>query len=95
VRAARRQDKITFLGLGNCRIGPIGAKEIADYIQFTAVLTKLNLEYNCMRYARGKQAVRDALRRTGVDLRVVVRLYAGCVCETVCVTLVKAAARCV
>ena len=39
VRVARQQDKITNLGLGGCKIGPIGAKEIADYIQFTAVLT--------------------------------------------------------
>ena len=34
----------------------------------TVVLTKLDLEYNFMRYARGKQAVRDAVNRTGVDL---------------------------
>jgi hypothetical protein len=35
----------------------------------TVVLTKLDLEYNFMRYARGKQAVRDAVKdRSGFVL---------------------------
>jgi Ran GTPase-activating protein (RanGAP) involved in mRNA processing and transport len=46
VRAARQHDKITNLGLSGCGIGPIGAKEIADYIQFTAALKSCNLLKN-------------------------------------------------
>ena len=46
VRAARQHDKITSLGLGGCNIGPTGAKEIADYVQGSAVLTSLDLSLN-------------------------------------------------
>ena len=46
VRAARQHDKMTFLGLPDCKIGPTGAKEIAEYISVTAVLTSLTLSSN-------------------------------------------------
>jgi len=46
VRAARQRNKITNLGLSGCGIGPIGAKAIADYIQFTAVLKTLSVANN-------------------------------------------------
>ena len=46
VRAARQHNKITNLGLSGCGVGPIGAKEIADYIRFTAVLKNCNLLKN-------------------------------------------------
>ena len=61
VRAAQQQDKITFLGLGGCGIGPIGAKEIADYIQFTAVLAELQLSANNIG-DNGAIAIADALK---------------------------------
>jgi hypothetical protein len=53
VRVARQQDKITNLGLRSCGIGPIGAKEIADYIQFTAVVTELATTFGCERVGIG------------------------------------------
>jgi Ran GTPase-activating protein (RanGAP) involved in mRNA processing and transport len=40
VRAARQHDRLTNLGLAYCKIGPTGAKEIADYILFSSVLTE-------------------------------------------------------
>ena len=46
VRAARQHDRMTFLGLRACEIGPAGAKEIAEYISVTAVLKKLDLSSN-------------------------------------------------
>jgi Ran GTPase-activating protein (RanGAP) involved in mRNA processing and transport len=61
VRAARQQDKITFLGLGDCKIGPIGAKSIADYIQFTAALTNLDLRANNIG-DDGTKAIAEALK---------------------------------
>jgi Ran GTPase-activating protein (RanGAP) involved in mRNA processing and transport len=61
VRAARQQDKITFLGLASCGIGAIGAKEIADYIQFTAVLTELELYGNVIG-DEGAIAIAEALQ---------------------------------
>ena len=61
VRAARQQDKITNLGLGGCKIGPIGAKEIADYMQFTTVLTTLWLNGNIIG-DEGAKAIADALQ---------------------------------
>ena len=65
VRVARQQDKITNLGLRSCGIGPIGAKEIADYIQFTAVVTTLNLGCNQIR-DEGAIAIAEALKVTNV-----------------------------
>jgi hypothetical protein len=61
VRVARQQDKITNLGLCRCEIGPIGAKEIADYIQFTAVLTELDLSLNEIK-KEGAIAIAKALK---------------------------------
>ena len=46
VRAARQHDRMTFLGLARCGIGPTGAKEIAEYISVTAVLTECSLLKN-------------------------------------------------
>jgi len=46
VRAVRPRDKLTFLGLGSCGIGASGAKEIAEFIQFSAVLKKIVLSGN-------------------------------------------------
>jgi Ran GTPase-activating protein (RanGAP) involved in mRNA processing and transport len=46
VRAARQHNKITNLDLSGCGIGPIGAKAIADYIQFTTVLKNLSVANN-------------------------------------------------
>jgi hypothetical protein len=65
VRVARQQDKITNLGLGGCGIGPIGAKEIADYIQFTAVLTELRLADNKIG-EEGAKAIAEALKVNAV-----------------------------
>ena len=65
VRVARQQDKITNLGLRGCNIGPIGAKEIADYIKFTAVVTTLNLGCNSIG-DEGAIAIAKALKVTAV-----------------------------
>ena len=65
VRAARQHDKITDLGLSSCQIGPIGAKEIADYIQFTAVLTVLYLGENRISDG-GAKAIAEALKVNAV-----------------------------
>jgi len=46
VRAVRPRDKLTFLGLRSCGIGASGAKEIAEFIQFSAVPTDCNLLHN-------------------------------------------------
>ena len=64
VRAARQHDKITDLGLSSCQIGPIGAKEIADYIQFTAVLTVLYLGENRIGDG-GAKAIAEAVKGRG------------------------------
>ena len=61
VRAARQEDKITFLGLSGCNIGPTGAKEIAAYIKFTAVLANLHLSANSIG-DEGAKAIADALK---------------------------------
>ena len=60
VRAARKHDKMTILGLGKCKIGPTGAQEIADYVLCTSMLTSLNVAYN--RFGpEGAQAIAGAL----------------------------------
>jgi len=46
VRAVRQHDKMTNLGLARCKIGPTGAKEVADYVSGTAVLTECSLLKN-------------------------------------------------
>ena len=59
---------MTTLYLGGNSIGVEGAKAIAEALKVTAVLTKLNLEYNDMGDA-GKKAVRDAVKdRSGFEL---------------------------
>merc|ERR1712151_66632 len=43
VRVEQQRNKLTSLGLSKCKIGPIGAKEIAEWISVSRVLTTLNL----------------------------------------------------
>ena len=60
---------MTSLGLARCKIGPTGAKEIAEYVSGTAVLKKIDLKYNSLGDA--EQLVRDAVRdRSGFELLV-------------------------
>jgi hypothetical protein len=73
VRAARQHDKITNLGLSDCKIGPIGAKEIADYIQFTAVLTTLWLDNNKVG-GEGAMAIAEALKFSATPVLTELRL---------------------
>jgi Ran GTPase-activating protein (RanGAP) involved in mRNA processing and transport len=49
VKVARQHDKMTFLGLAVCEIGPAGAKEIAEYVSVTAVLKSLDLSANAIK----------------------------------------------
>merc|ERR1712137_418817 len=46
VRVEQQRDKLTSLGLLSCNIGTIGAKEIAEWISVSRMLTKLSLQYN-------------------------------------------------
>ena len=70
MRAARQHDRMTFLGLQTCGIGPAGAKEIADYIQFSGVLNKLDVRVNWMRN-EGERVLQDAVKgRVGFKLLV-------------------------
>jgi len=46
VRAVRQQDKMTELGLSKCKISASGAREIADYVRVSSVLTKLDVGVN-------------------------------------------------
>ena len=80
---ARSHGRITTaqpLGRENV-IGDDGAKWPAPPIPSTlklstVVLTKLDFEYNFMRYARGKQAVRDAVKdRSGFVLHLSMHGY--------------------
>ena len=72
VKAARQHDRMTSFGLAGCKIGPTGAKEIADYVQFTAVLTNLNLELNSLGPEGGK-AIAEALETNAVLTKIDVR----------------------
>ena len=54
VRAVRPHDKLTYLGLAECKIGPTGAKEIAEYVKGTVVLTSLDLADNYLDAEAGK-----------------------------------------
>jgi NLR family CARD domain-containing protein 3 len=68
VRVERQRNKLFSLGLAECSIGPTGAKEIAEYVQFSKVLTQLDLRYNELN-AMAEQALRDATKdRTGFQL---------------------------
>ena len=46
VRAVRQRDIMTTLGLAMCGISAVGAKELAEYISGSAVVTKLDIRYN-------------------------------------------------
>ena len=68
VGAARQQDKMKFLGLASCKIGPAGAKEIAEYVSVTGVLTKLNVQLNELG-DEGEKVLQDAAKgREGFQL---------------------------
>ena len=41
VRIEKQRNKLTALGLGRCKIGPAGAKEIADWVSASTVITSL------------------------------------------------------
>ena len=61
VRAVKPRDKMTSLGLASCKIGPTGAKEIAEYLKVSAALTTLNLCNNDIP-AEGAKAIAEALK---------------------------------
>ena len=61
VRAVRQHDKMTNLGLARCKIGPTGAKEVADYVSGSAVLTSLNLSMNHLN-PQGAATIAEALK---------------------------------
>ena len=46
VRAVRLRDMMTSLGFASCKIGPVGAKEIADYVQGSVALRRLSVANN-------------------------------------------------
>ena len=46
VRAVRQRDIMTNLGLADCNISAVGAKELAQYISGSAEMTKLDISYN-------------------------------------------------
>jgi Ran GTPase-activating protein (RanGAP) involved in mRNA processing and transport len=68
VRAARQHDKITNLDLSGCGIGPIGAKEIADYIQFSPVLENLSIANNNIDGEAAQQLARVVLRSASLEV---------------------------
>ena len=72
VRAAWQHDKITSLGLAACNIGPVGAKEIAEYVSVSSALKTLYLNSNRVRL-EGAKAIASALQSgtalTSLDLR--------------------------
>ena len=61
VRAVKSRDKMTSLGLARCGIGPTGAKEIAEYVSFSAVVKNINLRDNSLG-TEGWCAIFHALR---------------------------------
>jgi len=65
VRAARQHDRMTNLGLARCKIGPDGAKEIAEYVQGSAVLKKIMLSYNTIK-DEGAIAIGESLKTNNV-----------------------------
>lgn len=41
VRIEKQRNKLTTLGLAGCEIGPAGAKEIADWVSTSTVISSL------------------------------------------------------
>jgi len=46
VRVERQRNMLASLGLAGCKIGPIGAKEIAEWISVSGVLAEVDLSQN-------------------------------------------------
>jgi len=65
VRVEQQRNKLTSLGLLSCNIGTIGAKEIAEWISVSRVLTKLDLRHNSRLNETSKQLLRSAVHSRG------------------------------
>jgi len=67
VRVEQQRNKLASLGLDNCQIGPMGAKEIAEWISVSRVLTTLNLSGPFQNIGdQGAAAIAEALKVNGV-----------------------------
>merc|ERR1712137_1308927 len=64
VRVERQRNMLTILGLARCKIGPIGAKEIAEWLSVSRVLTKLDLRANGLN-GESKQLLSSAVHSRG------------------------------
>ena len=67
VRAVRQRDIMTSLGFASCKIGPVGAREIAEYAKGSVALTSLDVRGNEFD-AAAKQALQDAVKGRNVVL---------------------------